>query len=529
MQLKSLLPLFLSFFLLLTFRLEAAIRPNSGTLIVSYQSGPRAERLNRIRFWLKSQQFGAQLYPKGNNYVDDQSNMVRMVVLENLPPDKYSLEFVVPNADGLFEATPRREVLVQAGKVVKIDQVIKPRYASLKVKTSFDSDKDLPDHFPKIHLQNAQGETVVPSTESHFLAKYLVPGKYIVVFEKLPGFVAPPAMELSLGPNQNFGPIEGVYIHESTATHPTLDKAYQETFFDVTQKTVLVPEGKAIIGDPFSDNLENELSAKTVKISSFYIGIYEITNFQFAQWLTKAVKEAKIVYHIDRGREGQVTDNEGHLLFKTQKADPYSQIFAEISQDKIQFFPQPGKSKHPVVNVTWWGAQAYCKDNQCRLPTEAEWEKAAGMVLSLPEQPLKKYRFGFSRDTINRTWANYNDSSRDRKVFAVDTTPVGFYNGINKLSGWERSEDKITNHAVSPVGAYDMSGNVWEWVADWYDVNYYKNMPANDPQGPSSGTLKVAKGGCYDSFADGVRVAERIGLRPDHADPFTGFRIALEK
>lgn len=522
---------FICFFSLILSSFSAFGAENGGTLIVTYQTGPKGERLNRVRFWVRPAQEDPQLYPKGNSFVEDESNMTRIVVIENLAPGKYMVEFVVPNSDGLFEPIPKREIHVLSGKVVKIDQLIKPRYASLKVKTSIEStDAATLKAFPRAYLRNQQGQIVAESTDGKYTAHHLVPGKYRVVFENLPGFIAPPAMELTLAPNQNFGPIEGVYINELISFNAAGDKAYQETNFDNMQKTVLVPEGKAIIGDPFQDNRENVLSSKIIKLSSFYIGIYEITNFQYAQWLTQALKEGKIIYHTDKEKRGLVTDKQGQLLFKTKQADPYSQIFAENIQDKIQFFPEPGKHKYPVIDVSWYGAQAYCKDHQCRLPTEAEWEKAAGMAITPPGEPLKKYRFGFGRDEIDPTWANYNYNSRDQRKFAVNTTPIGFYNGLNKLPKTEGSrEEKTTHLAVSPVGAYDMSGNVWEWVSDWYADHFNPNMPDNDPQGPETGINKVAKGGCYDSFADGVRVPERIGLPPDHADPFTGFRVAADK
>lgn len=525
---KFFLPIFL---LLFSFTPILEGNENGGTLIVTYQTGPKGERLNRVRFWLKAPTQEPQLYPKGNSYVEDPSSFTRIVVIENLPPGKYFVEFVIPNSDGLFEQVPKREVTILSGKVVKIDQLIKPRYASLKVKTSFDSNQTAQHPIPRAHLQNPQGQLLVQSVDGKYTANYLVPGKYIVVFEELSGFIAPPAMEVTLGPNQNFGPIEGVYISESMAHNKVSDNAQSATTrFDQMQKTVLVPEGKAIIGDPYRDNQENVLPSKIVKISPFYIGIYEVTNSQFALWLNQALREQNIVYHTQGNRQGLVTDHEGHLLFKTQKADPYSQINVENVQGTLQFVPQPDKLKHPVINVSWYGAQAYCRDNQCRLPTEAEWEKAAGMAVYAPGEPLKKFRFGFGRNEVDRTWANYNYHAHDSTKFAVNTTPVGFYNGLNKLPKIEgMTEEQTTHLAISPVGVYDMSGNVWEWVTDWYSDEYYSHMSDIDPKGPPHGTSKVAKGGCYESFADGIRVSERMGLSPDHADPFTGFRVAQDK
>ena len=287
--------------------------------------------------------------------------------------------------------------------------------------------------------------------------------------------------------------------------------------------------GKLILGDPFQDSLENELPPHIVRINDFYIGTYEVTNAQFAQWLNKAWGEGKITFHTEPEKRGQITDADGHLLLKTLEADPYSQIYVHTTSQGPHFLPMLGKHNFPVINVTWYGAQAYCKSYQFRLPTEAEWEKAAGMANTAPGEPLKKFRYGFSQNSIDKTWANYSETTQGTEQFQVLTSRVGFYNGSNKLEKAPgETLEQATHMAQSPSGAFDMSGNVWEWVSDWYDDQYYKHMPEDNPQGPAIGVEKVAKGGCYDSFAEGVRVAERIGLPPDHLDPYTGFRVALD-
>ncbi len=216
-------------------------------------------------------------------------------------------------------------------------------------------------------------------------------------------------------------------------------------------------------------------------------------------------------YHHDGDLKGNVTDLDGHILIKTLEGDRLSQITAMGgSIQRVHFVSLPDRQRYPVVFVSWYGAQAYCKNNGYRLPTEAEWEKAAGMTL---KPPLKKYIYGFSQDEINSTWANYK-AQEEPRMFRVLTTEVGFYNGENLLPlSLEDPEQRTTHNAISPIGAYDMSGNVWEWVNDYYSEKEAK---------------KVAKGGCYDSTAQGVRVAERIGLYPEHTDPFTGFRVAKD-
>jgi formylglycine-generating enzyme required for sulfatase activity len=334
------------------------------------------------------------------------------------------------------------------------------------------------------------------------------PENYVIVFKEVPGYKTP-----------NEIPIE---------TQPEVRTSLSISYTPMTQ-TSIVPAGKAIIGSSSSEDI-NELPQKIVDISAFAIGIYEVTNTQYASWLNRSIKEKKIFYVAEADKRGHVLDMSGKLLFKTFEADPYSQIFVQsLSSDNPLFLPVAGKEVYPVINVSWYGATAYCQDNHYRLPTEAEWEKAAAMQPTKPDESLKKFIYGFGRDTIDRTWANYNYSNRPLQHFQVLTTPVGFYNGINVLPlSLEDSKQERTNLAKSPYGAFDMSGNVWEWVADWYAPHYDKEMPNTDPKGPPNGTQKVVKGGCYESSAQGVRVAERMGLPPDHTDAFTGFRIATD-
>lgn len=331
--------------------------------------------------------------------------------------------------------------------------------------------------------------------------------RYELVFDDVPNYKAPEQMVLS--PN-------------------AAEKLAVQISYSPQQAFISIPAGKAIIGSSSPIDTANELPAKIVNLSAFSIGTYEVTNAQYADWLNKALKDSKIVYVSEADQRGQVLDMQGRLIFKTFEADIYSQILVELrSEGGVFFTPLAGKDNYPVIDVSWQGAVAYCQDNQCRLPTEAEWEKAAGMEPEVSGMPLKKFIYGFGRDQIDPTFANYKVSDSPLDSFQVATTPVGFYNGVNLLSlNIQHKDQQKTHLAKSPYGAFDMSGNVWEWVADWFDPGYIANMSDTDPQGPASGLSKVVKGGCYDSLADGVRVTERLGLPLDYADAYTGFRIA---
>ncbi|MBN9377570.1 MAG: hypothetical protein BGO14_10775 [Chlamydiales bacterium 38-26] len=329
--------------------------------------------------------------------------------------------------------------------------------------------------------------------------------------------------ELVFEPWDNYNPPQNITFELKTGEHRIIRADYIPA-----QKLVVVPDGKVLVGDVFGEGSEDERPVQTALISQFSIGVYDVTNALYAAWLTKSVREGRLVYLADFDKKGQVIDLSGFLICKTTENDPYSQIAAILdSEQGIVFKAIPGKDNNPVINVTWYGAQAYCKDHNCRLPTEAEWEKAAAMSLEKSGQPLKKYRYGFSQDVIDRSWANYKYNDIPITNFKVLTSEIGFYNGINLLPLDRQDMAQLRTHdAKSPVGAYDMSGNVFQWVADWYAPRKVSQDNLKDPQGPLSGTHKVAKGGCYASLAEELRVSKRLPLPPDHCDSYTGFRVA---
>jgi formylglycine-generating enzyme required for sulfatase activity len=313
--------------------------------------------------------------------------------------------------------------------------------------------------------------------------------------------------KITFDPVPNYQTPEPVIVHYDPAEQKSVVVSYMPG-----ETLLTVPAGEAIIGDPFLDHYQNTRPPRQEYVAAFAIGAYEVTNSQYSNWLNQAFQRKKIFWKA--GQPGHLVSVEGWLLCRTLEANPLSQILTQVNGDQLFFFPLPGKENYPVIEVSWYGANLYCRDQGYRLPTESEWEKAAGMALPQENQPLKKYKYGFSQDTIDRTWANYRIHILPVGNIQVDTTPVGFYNGIHTLP--LTTTDRIslvTHHAKSPVGAYDMSGNVWEWVASWDETE-------------TADIKKIVKGGCYDSLADGVRVSERLALEPEHADIFTGFRVA---
>jgi formylglycine-generating enzyme required for sulfatase activity len=163
--------------------------------------------------------------------------------------------------------------------------------------------------------------------------------------------------------------------------------------------------------------------------------------------------------------------------------------------------PQKDKLYHPVVGVSWHDAQRYCEwlgsitGKHIRLPTEAEWEKAAR-----GDKDKRAYPWG---DQFDATKGNSWESG------LRDTSPVGIFSA-----------------SASPYGCLDMSGNVWEWVDDWYDKNYYRQGPKRNLRGPDSGKAKALRGGSWFNSARGVRVAARLWCGPGLRGDIVGFRCA---
>lgn len=167
-----------------------------------------------------------------------------------------------------------------------------------------------------------------------------------------------------------------------------------------------------------------------------------------------------------------------------------------------------GKELHPVVCVSWKDIQSYCRWAEKRLPTEAEWEKAA-------------------RGTDGRIfpWGNQFDESR------CNSTNYQF--GTGRGFGSTTPVDAFPD-GVSPYGCYDMVGNVWELVSDWLDIstnnggNYYAISPPRNPKGPSSGQIRVMRGGAFSTHTSNCRCAFRIG--PDSSTQFdrVGFRCVVD-
>ncbi len=190
---------------------EEFVEPNTGTLVISYQTGIHGERLDRIRFTLSNGKLERQMYPKKNRYVDDVAKLTRLVIIEDLSPGQYQIEFIVPNSDGLFEEVPLRTVTIEKGKTEKIDQLILVRYARLKATSEMQGQTFLSKIYPTITLKDSDGNEVMRSHKGSLTSSTILPGEYLIVFEPLPGYLEPSPQPITLMPREEAPHVHGIY------------------------------------------------------------------------------------------------------------------------------------------------------------------------------------------------------------------------------------------------------------------------------------------------------------------------------
>lgn len=178
----------------------------------------------------------------------------------------------------------------------------------------------------------------------------------------------------------------------------------------------------------------------------------------------------------------------------------YAEYLKSSRAEPPDFWERVNAKEHanrPVIGVDWLGAQEYCKFYGKRLPTEAQWEKAARGTDG------RKYPWG--EDDPNAQHANY----------ARDVT-FSYGNSLTAVGSYEEGK--------SPYGIYDMVGNVWEWVNDWYGKMYYETASAKNPTGPDEGDYVVIRGGSWSKRPAVARVAGRMYLMPSQRANSVGFR-----
>jgi formylglycine-generating enzyme required for sulfatase activity len=225
---------------------------------------------------------------------------------------------------------------------------------------------------------------------------------------------------------------------------------------------VFVPAGEFTMGSDGGD--ADNRPAHQVYLDAFWIDRTEVTNEMYA---------------------------------KCVEANQCNSPDSKRSKTRPSYFNNPEFGNYPVIYVTWDDAYAYCSWAGRRLPTEAEWEKAA--------RGPNGYKYPWGNVDPKDTLLNYNGN-------VSDTSEAGRY-----------------PEGASIYGALDMAGNVWEWVNDWYDPNYYEISPATNPLGPTSEDSRVLRGGSWNPLNAAVGSIYRYAFVPTTKNDIFGFRCAISK
>ncbi len=257
------------------------------------------------------------------------------------------------------------------------------------------------------------------------------------------------------------------------------------TVSQVPTGMALIPAGTFQMGSPDGEGSSDEHPQHAVTLDAFYLDTHEVTNRQFQQFVqtnsykTTAEKEGKAWGYISQDGWKEIS----------------GASWRQPEGDRSVF--TSGRETHPVVSISWEDAKAYCEGGGKRLPTEAEWEYAA--------------RSG-GKDEV---WAG-TSLERQLTEYAVYSANSG-----NRTAS-------VGGKKPNGLGLYDMSGNVWEWVADWYAKDYYQASPQKNPKGPSSGAKKALRGGSWFHPPSLLRSANRSWFNPAYRDAFYGVRCAQD-
>ena len=273
---------------------------------------------------------------------------------------------------------------------------------------------------------------------------------------------------------------------------------------------VLIPAGSFQMGDAFAEGESVERPVHAVTVSAFFLQERETTK---AEWDTVRTWALVNGYTFDCPGDG---NSANHPVRNVSWYDVVKWCNARSQKEGLApcYYTNVARTqvyKSGQVDVTndqvSWTANGY------RLPTEAEWEKAARGGLN-----GKRFPWG---DTITHSQANYYSDS----AYAYDISPPrGAHPFFN--SGDQAYTSPVGSFAPNEYGLYDMTGNVWEWCWDWYEAQYYTSGAINDPRGPSSGSNRVVRGGSWLFNALRVRVADRNWDVPSYGNSSDGFRPA---
>jgi formylglycine-generating enzyme required for sulfatase activity len=274
---------------------------------------------------------------------------------------------------------------------------------------------------------------------------------------------------------------------------------------------VELPAGRFRMGavDPRSYPADGEGPIHVVELSAFSIDAYAVSNARFAAFVDATG------YMSDAERFGWSFVFAGFLPddFEPTRAVASAPWWRQVHGADWRHPEGPDsdvadRADHPVTHVSWADAQAYCAWSGTRLPTEAEWEYAARGGAAGLAFPWGDDLEPDGRHLMNVFQGRFPGENTCADGFA-GTAPVGAF-------------------PPNGYGLYNVTGNVWEWCADWFDVGTYRRSPRRDPLGPPTGTHRVMRGGsylCHESYCRRYRVSARSANTPDSSTGNLGFRV----
>jgi len=299
---------------------------------------------------------------------------------------------------------------------------------------------------------------------------------------------------------------------------------------------VLIPGGTFEMGDRFDEGGTHERPIHSVTVNPFYMGICEVTNQQYCDYLNSAF--GSTIYVSDGVVYGSGNEQ---AYCDTSTISSQSQIAYSSGVFSVRNKNGRDMSNDPMVQVSWYGAAAYCNWRSSetgyetcynlstwdcnfanygyRLPTEAEWEYAAR---GGEHDPYYRFPWG---DTISHSLANYHSNWQDGHPYhPYDLATTEGYQP-NWMDGTEPYTSIVCIFAANGYGLYDMAGNVWDWCNDWMDLEYYDYSPTSNPTGPMAGTERVFRGGAWIWSPSVCRVSARHYGYPVTRYKNVGFRF----
>jgi formylglycine-generating enzyme required for sulfatase activity len=270
-------------------------------------------------------------------------------------------------------------------------------------------------------------------------------------------------------------------VPPSVTPSPTLSPGENQVSPSDEMVIVFIPAGEYLMGSLETDIGADydELPQHLVYLNSYWIDQTVVTNAMYAHFLNEMGNQIE-----DRSTWMDAGDDDVLI----------------VQQDGI-WKPKEGFENHPAVEVTWFGARAYCQWAGRRLPTEAEWEIAARGALPGGDND-RIYPWG---DEISCDKAQYANCGGG--LLPVNSKPAG----------------------ASPTGVLGLSGNTWEWISDWYADDYYAESPLENPKGPSEGVTRVLRGGSWEYDWKHLRSANRRHNGPSVSMHDYGFRCVVDE